>query len=188
MAEVPKSAPRYQTPRSTRNSENSLDVHDLHNLSLSPAPQNINEQLAQEQHDTLPTTIASRYLTRANTERLYSNSDFPQQQQPPNSNSITSNERGDIRSTSGFVSNPRPEWKGYHQDFYASKWFMSIQILIILGTLAPTLFIFTLSTFGYADPFSKGLVKLVYRFFLASYLGAIFCNGFVGIFMSRIFR
>ena len=145
--------------------------------------------MAHEQHDDTAAESSDRYLVRADTEQLLGDDHTSAEQTTPESlRTLTSDSSTDREQDNSLTTEVSPTWRAHHQDFYASKWFRSIQIFIIFSVTVVALMIYL-----YASPiFDYDIFASDYAVIsLPTFLGPIFVLCFLvvgGLFRSKVFR
>ena len=143
------------------------------------------------QDDDTAADASDLHLARAGTEHLLGDANHLGERSPPGSLPAWTphylGERSPLESL--MTSKVFPTWRAHHQDFYASKWFRSIQIFIIGIVIAVALILYVLvSPLVDADLFTFPGVIWV---FLPLLLGPIpvFLSVVVGgMWWSRVFQ
>ena len=109
-------------------------------------------QIMQGQDDDTAVDVADAHLVRADTEHLLGDANHVADRTSLGSlrawtpHSLGGKSPPDSLTTSKAC----PTWRAHHQDFYASKWFRSIQILMICSVIgvALILYLFASPVFG----------------------------------------
>lgn len=141
--EVLEPPDKHQTPSSSLKRADSQDAGSLQTIELSHMIQPSVGQVVHEQHDDTATEFLDRSLVRADTEQLLCDNRTSTEQPSPDSLRIlTSHSPTNWRPDINLISEVSPTWTAHHQDFYASKWFRSIQIFIIGSVIGVALVIY----------------------------------------------
>lgn len=185
-AEVPKPTDKHQSLSSSPRGVDSQDADPLHIIELLPVNQPSAGQVTHEQHDDTSAEASVEHLVRADTEQCLGDEISSGSPNPGGFHLRTSHlptiRRLDGRST----SKASPMWRAYHQDFYASKWFRSIQIFIIVSVILVALVLYLfVSPVVNIDIFDM-IPVLIFLFF--SPIICVFCIVIGGIFRSKVFR
>lgn len=188
--EVPMSVSRHQKPPSSPNALNPQDADTLHMVELSPVVQSSAAQLAHDQPGDEVTAVPDLILVRADTEqRLGDGHDAAEQrahQGPPQL--LTSTCPAGTRPYNYQTSEEPRTWRAHHQDFYASKWFRFLEIIVIVSVIVVAVVVFLFASPGFEidlfGPFAKYLSLVIFLSPVAFFL----CIVVGGVFTSKLFR
>ena len=127
-------------------------------------------QMMHGQDDDTAAVVADQHLVRADTEqRLGDENHLAERTTLGILHAWTPHSPGGRSPPESLTtSNSFPTWRAHHQDFYASKWFRSIQIFIICSviTVALILYLFVSPLFN-ADVFTfSGIIYILPPVFL----------------------
>ena len=148
------------------------DTDEPHVIELSPLTESSAGQSTHNQHDDTEAAATGPLVVGATTEqRLCSN-------QSSNRNRML--HVSDSNTTA---------WRAHHQDFYASKWFRSLEIFIIVSIILVAFVIFVLSSPLYVVDFDSlgGFFFIFLPTFSASFF-VLLCVVIGGILKSKVFR
>lgn len=187
--EVLEPSDEHQTPSSSPKRGDSQDAVSLQTIELSHMIQPSAGQVVHEQHDDTAAEFPDRYLVRADTERLLGDDHISAEQPTPESLGIlTSHSSTNRRPDISLISEISPTWTAHRQDFYTSKWFRSIQILIIVSVILVAIVIYLLvSPVLEIDIFASYSIFISLPTFLSPVL-ILLCIVVGGIFRSKVFR
>ena len=87
--------------------------------------------------------VADAHLVRADTEHVLGDTNhLPERTTLGNLHAWTPHSPGGRTPLSSPTSKECPTWRAHHQDFYASKWFRSIQIFTICTVIIAALILY----------------------------------------------
>ena len=162
---------RHQAPSSRLNRVRQQDADEPHVIELSPLTESPAGQSTHNQHDDTEVAATDPLVVGAATEqRLCSD-------QSSNGN----------RMLHVSDSNTTP-WRAHHQDFYASKWFRSLEIFIIVNIILVAFVIFVSISLLVGLDFDdyRGIVIWLPTFSV-TFL-TLLCLVIGGVFKSKVFR
>ena len=173
-AEVLK--PADKTPPSSPVRPPPQKAHPSDKIEHAPAIQSRTGHVTHEQHDGAATGYSDRYLVRADTEQSVG---VVEQLNP----GILLLQMSQLPTTGppddSLASEELLKWRAHHQDFYASKWFRSIQIWIIFSIIVVALVLYIIvspvESFDlFASPPSFGTILISTFLFLGPVVGLCF--------------
>ena len=126
-------------------------------------------QMMHGQDDDAAADVAEAHVVRADTENLLGDANYVADRISLGSPlARTPHSPGDRSpAESSMTSKLFPTWRAYHQDFYASKWFRSIQIFNIVSVISVAFVIFVFGT-DPGDLFDiSGITYILLPLFLA---------------------
>lgn len=191
LTEVLEPTDEHRTPSSSPKRADSQDAGPLQMIELSHMIQPSTRQVAHEQHDDTAAKIPERYLVRADTEqRLGDDHTSTEEPTPGSLRTLMSQSSTGRDQNNSLTTEVSPRWRAHHQDFYSSKWFRSIQILIIVSVISVAVLIYICALpSDYFDLFASDTYNVIVS--LSNFSIPVFitlCTVVGGIFTSKVFR
>ena len=187
--ETAESPLQNQATETSPNRVITRDADALPMVELSPINQNPAEQSTHYQRDDTVAMVADIHLVRSETEDFFGDYRHSMEQQTlPNTCISRSDGRARREPDSSRITGARLTWKAHHQDFYASKWFRSLQIFFIVSVIAVAGVVFWMSSSLGVDIFGP---RAAFFFIPLIFLSPVFlylCVVVGGVFKSRVFR
>lgn len=183
--ESPESSDNKHTPLGSPGKKDPQKAQEMGMIQSSPTVQPLTGHITHEQHDHHDDTLgdsSNRHLVRADTEQRQGDEHTSARQLNfANLHLVTSPLLVVGKPDNSMISKESPTGRADHRDFYASKWFKSIQISIIINMIL----CFTVLCFAEAGSWNTAIV---FAYIIVVSFFVLLCVLTGGMFRSNFLR